>query len=80
MIDQIKHQITSYKINTEVDLTFLEEVMNYLSLIEDSKLSKIKWLRDKKVVPISSNEIKEWEFTGLNNRSFAAMHLFKNEN
>lgn len=58
-----------------VDVTHLVSIMKFLSEIERAPLADIVWLDNGKVVPVTEEQIKDWKFTGLNNRDFALFHL-----
>jgi hypothetical protein len=51
-----------------VDLYDFTETMNYISLINDSKLDELVILIDGEKFKIPENIIAEWKYIGLSNR------------
>lgn len=59
----------------KVDITKLKGIMEYLASIEQVPLAEIIWIKDGKILEVKPEDIKEWKFTGLNNRYFAMWKL-----
>ena len=58
-----------------VEMKVLRRVMAYLSMVESVPLEDVTWLENGEPIPVTKEEIAEWEFTGLNNRDFALMQI-----
>lgn len=61
-----------------VDLRKLEDAISYIEAVNRLPLAEITWTRDNVRVPVTTEQIDEWLFTGLNNRDFAREHLLPN--
>lgn len=58
-----------------IQLEELQGVINYLKSIEEVKLEEITWMENDKIVRPTPEQLKQWKFTGLNNRDFAIHYL-----
>ena len=53
-----------------VDLKELAAALAYLKSINSCPLEQIEWTLGAKVVDVTTDEVGEWKFTGLNNSWF----------
>jgi hypothetical protein len=60
-----------------VDIKNFKKVIAYLALLESVPLEEITWVNGDKPIEISKEKLKEWKFTGLNNRDFGIMEIIK---
>jgi hypothetical protein len=59
----------------KVELEELEKVLEYISQINKTPLEQIVWMKNNEIVRPTPEQLKQWKFTGLNNRDFAIFYL-----
>ncbi len=59
----------------KVQLEELEKVLDYLGKINKTPLEEITWIKNNEIVRPTQEQLKQWKYTGLNNRDFAIHYL-----
>lgn len=64
----------------DIDINEFKELLKKIKLIETVELKDINFFKDGKTVHVCPKVIDEFKFTGLCNRDFIEMDLFKCKN